>query len=390
MSHGTPQAVPRAPHAVAPVRVIGATDGDPWARATWSGSSLRLLGALERQGALAGAVNVKPRALDLVEQAASWSHDGARWRQRYRGAAAPLSPLVRTAMSAIGSRRVGTGGDAVLQISGWYDANGRAPIGRLLATYQDANGALWRRRPELVLDPDDRGLARARAHEQRVYDRADVIFTMSEWARRSFVDDYGQPEGKVVTVGAGVSLDALPDLDGLARPDGPPRVLFVGRTFARKGGPTLLGAFALLREREPDAQLWIVGPPPGAPAPGVTWLGPIFRDEPGGAARLDDLFRRASVFALPSLYEGFGMPLLEAMAYALPCVGADVCAIPEIVGAGERGLLVAPGDAPALADALGAASAAPRLGATGRAWVQSSMTWDHVAARIIAELARRR
>ena len=55
---------------------------------------------------------------------------------------------------------------------------------------------------------------------------------------------------------------------------------------------------------------------------------------------------------MPSLYAGFGIPFLEAMAYALPCVGTNVGAIPELVEDGVTGRTVPPGEVPALAAAL--------------------------------------
>ena len=379
----------------ATVRIAGATDGDPWAQATWSGSSARLWTALERRGLLAGVVSVKPRWLDLAEKAASVSRDRAAWRQRYRGAASPLSPLVRSAMTTLGSRRLARAAphaDAVLQISGWYDARGRSRDGVLWSTYQDANLALWRRRPDLLLDPGDQALARTFADERRAYRAMGLVMTMSEWARRSFIEDYGLDPDRVVAVGAGANLASLPDAVA-PRAHGQPKVLFVGRKFDRKGGPQLLEAFAGLRERHAGAELWLVGPPAGAPAPGVRWFGPVFRDTPEGAAELDRLYREATMFAMPSLYEGFGMPFLEAMAYGLPCVGTSVCAIPEIVRPGETGRLAPPGDARGLREALEALAADPAaaaaMGMAGREDALRRWTWDAVAGRIADAIAAR-
>src|SRR4029078_6618516 len=103
----------------------------------------------------------------------------------------------------------------------------------------------------------------------------DLVMTMSEWARRSFVEDFGLPPEKVLSVGAGANLDSMPD--PVVREPSAPRVLCVGLKSDRKGGPDLLEAFGRLRGDHPDAELWIVGPPPGPSAPGVRWLGPVYR-----------------------------------------------------------------------------------------------------------------
>jgi glycosyltransferase involved in cell wall biosynthesis len=132
-------------------------------------------------------------------------------------------------------------------------------------------------------------------------------------------------------------------------------VLFVGTLEPRKNLPLLLEAFGLLR-RHLDAQLLIVGAP--------SWLDePIFaahaRSGVGEAARflgslgeedLAVLYSHAAVFALPSLYEGFGLPVLEAMACGAPVVSSDAGPLPEI--AGDAAVLLKPEDPTAWAASL--------------------------------------
>ncbi len=143
-----------------------------------------------------------------------------------------------------------------------------------------------------------------------------------------------------------------------------PYVLFVGTLEPRKNLPLLLEAFALLR-REVDAQLLVVG------ARG--WLDePIFaahaRSAVGDAARfvgaLDEedlavLYSHAGVFALPSLYEGFGLPVLEAMACGAPVVCSNAGPLPEV--AGDAAVLLKPEDPTAWADALREVLTRPRI-----------------------------
>jgi glycosyltransferase involved in cell wall biosynthesis len=68
------------------------------------------------------------------------------------------------------------------------------------------------------------------------------------------------------------------------------------------------------------------------------------------AANLENLYRRASIFAFPSLDEGFGMPVLEAMAHGVPVISSNTSAMPEV--AGDAALLIDPRDHDALAGAL--------------------------------------
>ncbi len=148
----------------------------------------------------------------------------------------------------------------------------------------------------------------------------------------------------------------------------------VGRLAPQKGQRHLVGAMPMLVERVPRAHLAIVG---GGD------LEPYLRDlarEVGVSDHVHVLGPRKDVpafmhaidaFAMPSIWEGFGIVLLEAMAAARPIVASRVATIPEVVEDGETGLLVPPGDAVALADALawlaGAPAEARAMGEAGRA-----------------------
>lgn len=129
----------------------------------------------------------------------------------------------------------------------------------------------------------------------------------------------------------------------------------VGRLAPQKGQRHLIGAMPLLLERVPNAHLVIVG---GGD------LEEFFRelaDELGIAERVHvvgprtdvpALMHALDVFVMPSIWEGFGLVLLEAMAAARPIVASAVATIPEVVLDEQTGLLVPPGDADALAAAL--------------------------------------
>jgi glycosyltransferase involved in cell wall biosynthesis len=128
-------------------------------------------------------------------------------------------------------------------------------------------------------------------------------------------------------------------------------LLFVGRFYHRKRVPILLRAAAILRERMPELLVRIVGNGPCNAAwrklaqelrldGVVTWLGDVSR------AQLAEEYNRADVFCLPSVQEGFGIVLLEAMAAGKPIVASRAAAIPEVA---PDEVLVEPEDAEALA-----------------------------------------
>jgi glycosyltransferase involved in cell wall biosynthesis len=153
-------------------------------------------------------------------------------------------------------------------------------------------------------------------------------------------------------------------------------VLYVGRFYRRKRIDILLRAAAALRRRIPDLEIRIVGNGPcnsqlrqlsvalkleGA----VTWLGDVSRSQ------LIAEYNRCHVFCLPSVQEGFGIVLLEAMAAGKPVVASWAAAIPEVV---PHGLLVEPGNAEALAAGIEDLYRSPHrrtaLASTGTQWVE--------------------
>jgi len=144
-----------------------------------------------------------------------------------------------------------------------------------------------------------------------------------------------------------------------------------------KGGDVLLEALELALTREPRLRATLAGPgelPPRgedllASSPALEWAGWL------GSPEKDELMRAAEVFVMPSRSEGLPMALLEAMAYGMAVVAADVGGIPEVVETGVDGLLVAPEDPDALAAALcelaADADLRERLGAAARRRAES-------------------
>jgi glycosyltransferase involved in cell wall biosynthesis len=135
-----------------------------------------------------------------------------------------------------------------------------------------------------------------------------------------------------------------------------PYVLFLGTLEPRKDIPTLLRAFREVRQRHPDLLLALVGrrgwlyEPILAEIEALGLAASVRRIEDAGDRDLPPLFDGASAFAFPSLYEGFGLPALEALARGVPTVVADTSSLPEVVG--NAALLHPPGDHEALAACL--------------------------------------
>ncbi len=171
---------------------------------------------------------------------------------------------------------------------------------------------------------------------------------------------------------------------GALPPDAPDRafVFFAGAAEERKNLPTLLAAHARAFPAN-DVPLVVAGgaPPPGARA---TWLGVL--DAPALAA----WYRAATIVAVPSVYEGFGFPLLEAMACGRAVLASRASSLPEVGGAGCA-WIDDPLDVAAWAEELralvidGERRAALQAAAVARA---AAFSWDRCAAQTLEVLQR--
>ena len=212
--------------------------------------------------------------------------------------------------------------------------------------------------------------------------RADRVLTVSEWSRADIVDCYGLDPEKVVVTGGGLDPAFTHTGD---RPDRPPYLLFVGALQPRKGPVVALEALARLSA---DLQLVMVGPVKRGleeVREAMDRLDLTSRVEMAGYVSqeaLAGLYRGAACMILPSHYEGFGLPVLEAMASGTPVVATTAGAIPEV--AGNAAVLVPPGDAEALADGVRRAlEDRDRLVAAGLERARR-FRWASVARRTLA------
>ena len=212
-------------------------------------------------------------------------------------------------------------------------------------------------------------------------------------AARSFVAPHF-PEYAYRVIPNGIDFrrfyDASP-LPGLK--DGKANVLFVGRKDERKGLRYLAEAFTTLRQSRDDVRLVIVGP--GEPdRESESWLSTLSERFPeslllAGTATDEELpryYASADVFCSPATGgESFGIVLLEAMAAGAPVVASDIAGYRDVVSHESNGLLVAPRDAPGIANAVGRLLA--DRGLTGRlkeagATAAHRYRWDSVASEV--------
>ena len=198
--------------------------------------------------------------------------------------------------------------------------------------------------------PDRRRRSREQSHYLTAAANADRFIAVSRFTAREAASYLHVDPARIDVVPNGV--DRLDDAaDAPAHVDGVDRyLLFVGEVEPRKGVDTLIDAMSMLPEvlRRTTA-LVIAGRSRGRRGAAhrdmrIEWTGEV------SDARLASLYAGAGAFVFPSRYEGFGLPVLEAMRYGAPVVASDAAAIPE--AAGDAALYFPSGDAAALSRAI--------------------------------------
>jgi glycosyltransferase involved in cell wall biosynthesis len=228
---------------------------------------------------------------------------------------------------------------------------------------------------------------------ERAVARGAWVHTGARSVADEIVDHFRVPDERVRVVPPGLAIRSVPPAANTGRPavdtggpgvgtgrpgvgtgrpsvhQGAPYVLGLGRTEPRKDFTGLVAAFDSIAWDHPGLELRIAGPGGWAEAEVVAAISrAVHRDRIKRIGWVDDvtsLIAGATVFAYPSLYEGFGLPPLEAMSLGVPVVASAAGAVPEVVG--EAALLVPPGDVASLA-----------------AGIESALTDSRLRARLVA------
>lgn len=198
---------------------------------------------------------------------------------------------------------------------------------------------------------------------------ADYCIAASTFTKESLLE-VGVPNEKIRLLPLGADLGRFHPAP--RRSDGPFRVLFVGSVGQRKGVKYLLEAYK--RIRSSSTELVLAGPLPADSAPlkpyekMATLTGRIDQSE------VVEQMRKADVLVLPSVFEGFGLVIPEAMAMGLPVIASTHSAGPELIRHGRNGFVIEPDDVEGLAEHL--------------QWMAGNRSQTHEMGREAAERAR--
>ena len=362
---------------------------DPWSAECWSGSARSLFTELKKQGVLEGAVgfdipiwqkytlalkNIAPSLADL--------------KKKFALDPAYYAALTKHAGSGL---QIPSNTNVILQLGAIYNMKKIAPSHCKVVSYHDGNVAKFMQSPNFDKRFTPYAL-KAMEWERRVYDDLDHIFTMSEYLRQSMIKDFKQPPEKVTNVGVGVNFD-VPEASEIPEQKNPYDIVFVGREFFRKGGACIIKAFRDVQLEEPEAKLHIIGP--SAEELGsdilkmknVVHYGFLRRDDANDVAIFKKVMLNSAIGVFPTQFDAFGIPVLEKMAYEIPCITSNILAMPEIIDHGKTGFLIDVDDSAALSETIlyymknkGVREAHGKL---ARDLVINNYTWHTVSGKII-------
>ena len=250
--------------------------------------------------------------------------------------------------------------------------------------------------------------------------KIDLVISCSEFVTEAIRTKFPKIANHCRTVPMGVSPDAFSREWQIHQADEAfrRRLLCVGRISPEKGTHVLLDAFELIVRQCPDATLTIVGPEWIAPREDITdlclkkeivdSLAPFYRDgyllqlkrklSPAAAKRVTfvglaphsevpTFYERADIYVGPSLYESFGVSILEAMVAGVPVVATRVGAVPELISDGRSGLIVETADPSAIADAVihlfTNASLRNSIACAAREAIREKFSWETICSTLI-------
>lgn len=191
-------------------------------------------------------------------------------------------------------------------------------------------------------------------HKREAIRRADRIICVSEYTKNDLIERYGISEDRVTTTHLGTSLSKVDDTWGVS-PVQYPFLLYVGRRSGYKNFSFALQALSNDKNVFSDFKLVCFGggPPTRAELANISRFG-IPKDRllfvSGDDCQLAKYYRHATALIFPSLHEGFGLPVLEAMSFGCPVICSDVTSIPEV--GGDAVMYFNPRDIGSISDAM--------------------------------------
>lgn len=171
--------------------------------------------------------------------------------------------------------------------------------------------------------------------QKKYYEKCSAIFVMGNWLKEYMVEKMHIAPEKIYCVGAGYDID-IQKINPKGRKSN--KILFAGRDFVRKGGPQLLEAFKILREKyQSDAELYIAGarkPSKCVEDSNIHWMGDV------STQKLINYYNRCDILCVPSFLDPYGKVYVEALSCGMPVLALNRFATPDFVEDGKNGYLI--------------------------------------------------
>lgn len=191
--------------------------------------------------------------------------------------------------------------------------------------------------------------------ERTTLNNYDLLITNSRATGDEIIKSYHLPGKKVRLIYKAISHFPSKRIEVVDRPDGAYNVLMVGKNLQRKGIYYLIEASSSILAEYPELKFIIVGQTPKDTVKRCKRLGVdknFYFHGVISPQKIQGLYAQADIFVLPSIAEGLGVTIIEAMSYGIPVVASDVGGIKDLIENGKNGLLVQPRDSFRLSEAI--------------------------------------
>lgn len=368
--------------------MIGAAFGDPLQETVFSGVSKYLFGALDKQGAISGYLSTRQlRPWDVFNGVLDFSKTfdfgrpgiSASWMWR-RSTIEKLTARVMKKLESFDEF------DAVLQVGTHAIINSerfKHYCFTDMTIVQVVTSPIAKDFAAGKLDKSQH--AEAIEAQRAVFESCEAVFVNSHWTKDSIANDYNIDADKINVVGVGVSLPLQPLPQ---RKKESHNIVFIGRHWDRKGGPTLVEALSLVRKKFKDATLTVIGCNPRIKDENVQVLGTLDKRIVSEMETIERALADAAVLCVPSIFEPYGICFLEAQLHGVPPITFVGEGREDAIKNGLTGILLEDRTAEALSEAIIDLFAHPdkaaKMGRAGHEYVTNNLTWDHVGERVLS------
>jgi len=299
--------------------ILGSTLGDPKSTKTYSGVPHNLFREFEKMGCLVGAVDTyEVRPLDLIKGRLDLRRSintgrpklNALWRYSETGMIT-LSERLRKRQSTQPDHNI------VFQIGvGGIPKNDTKLVAHVEITVETAINDKIFAGSYGFSGHDEHAVAEAIKWERHFLEHCNLIWTNTEWTAEGLIKQ-GVEEKKITIYPPACGMK---DPGVIQRDWDECNIIFVGKDWVRKGGDLLVEAFKTVKKTFRDASLHIVGCNPNIKHPGVHVHGHLNKDRADEATKLAQLYREATIFCMPTLWDSTGIVFMEAALYGLPVI----------------------------------------------------------------------